>query len=246
MRTLLLDVETAPLTVYCWGLREQDISLDQVIDTSYVMCWSAKWLGTDHMMFERTWIRGASGKAMIKHIHSLLNEADAVITYNGLKFDVPVLNREFIVHDLAPPSPCEHIDLIKTARSQFRFASNKLDHLAKELGLGSKAPHDGFMTWIRCMDLEPEAWECMTSYNKHDVVILERLYHRLLPWIKPTHCAIKDGSLACPRCESRQYQSRGKAFTKTRVYTRYQCKACHGWFRSVASDKTQSARMVAI
>ena len=245
MKALLLDIESAPLTVFCWGLREQDISLDQIIDTSYVLCWSAKWLGQDEMMFERTWKKKRSSRVMIQRIHGLISEADAVITYNGIKFDLPVLNREFLLHGLPPPPPHVQIDLIKPARSRFRFASNKLDHLAGELGLGSKAPHDGFMTWIRAMEMDAQAWDVMTAYNKHDVVILERLYYRLLPWLK-THPNLSRGEIRCPNCASDKTQRRGKARSRTAAHQRYQCRSCGSWFRSVASDKHERQQVVAL
>ena len=42
---------------------------------------------------------------MIKGIHKLLDECDAVIHYNGSKFDIPTLNKEFLLHGLHPPAP---------------------------------------------------------------------------------------------------------------------------------------------
>lgn len=247
MKTLFLDIESSPLTVYCWGLREQDISLDQIIDTSYILCWAAKWLGEKDIMFERTWKRKGSSRAMIQRLHSLMDEADTVVTYNGTKFDLQVSNKEFILHGLSQPAPYANLDLIRTARGKFRFASNKLDHLAGELGIGRKIKHEGFMLWIKCMDLDKEAWETMTAYNKQDVVILEALYYRLLPWIKaPVNQGLIAGTLACPTCGSRTYQKRGKAYTGAGVYQRYQCQACHGWFRSSVSQQKRGERFVAL
>lgn len=247
MKTLLLDVESAPLTVYCWGLREQDISLDQIIDTSYILCWSAKWLGKDHIMFERTLKRRGSSRAMIARIHDLLSEADTVVTYNGEKFDLPVLNKEFILHGLDQPAPYASMDLIKVARSKFRFASNKLDHLASELQLGQKVKHDGFMLWIKCMDLEKDAWEIMSAYNKHDVVLLERLYHRLLPWMKAhTNHGLFSGQQVCPNCGGSQYQRRGYAYTTAGKYRRFQCCACATWFRGTVNNRPKGERYVVL
>lgn len=75
---------------------------------------------------------------MLKQIHALLNEADAVVHYNGAKFDIPTLNKEFILHGLPPPAPYKQIDLLRTARSQFKFPSNKLDYIAQALDLGKR------------------------------------------------------------------------------------------------------------
>jgi len=217
------------------------------VDTSYILCWSAKWLGSDDIMFERTWKRKGSSKAMIQRIHGLLSEADCVVTFNGVKFDLPVLNREFIMHGLNQPAPFQNLDLLKVARSRFRFASNKLQHLSTELGLGTKTPHEGFMLWIKCMDLDKEAWDSMTTYNKQDVLLLEKLYYRLLPWLKnaPNQSVIL-GRETCPHCGSQQYQGRGYSYTQAGKYRRYQCTKCHSWFRSSTAETRGQKRMVSL
>lgn len=247
MRILLLDIETAPLTVYCWGLREQDISLDQIKDTSYVLCWSAKWLGNDEILFERTTRKGASSKVMITRIHQLLSQADVVITFNGVKFDLPTLNKEFILHGLNQPAPYLNLDLLRTARQKFRFASNKLDHLSRELGISTKVKHSGFMMWVKCMDMDPAAWEEMTSYNKQDVVVLEALYHQLLPWVKSqVNHSIYESKAVCPTCGGQEHQRRGYAYTHAGKYARYQCKGCHGWFRGSLSVVPRGSKFVGL
>jgi DNA polymerase III epsilon subunit-like protein len=88
-------------------------------------------------------------KTMLKKIHSLLDECDAVIHYNGTRFDIPTLNKEFLEAGMPPPSPYHQIDLLKTSRKEFRFPSNKLDYVARALGLGQKTKHEGFELWIK-------------------------------------------------------------------------------------------------
>ena len=75
---------------------------------------------------------------MIKEIHKLVDEADAIITYNGKRFDMPILNKEFLLLGFDLPSPYKDIDLLNTARQNFKFASNKLDYISQELGIGMK------------------------------------------------------------------------------------------------------------
>ena len=84
---------------------------------------------------------------MLEGIHSLLDEADAVCHYNGTKFDMPTLNKEFLVHRMTPPPPMKQIDLLRVVKSQFRFPSNKLDYVAQRLGLGKKKDHEGHTLW---------------------------------------------------------------------------------------------------
>ena len=57
------------------------------MESSYVLCWAAKWLGEDEIMFDSVHV--SKPKKMLKRIHDLISESDAVIHYNGTKFDMP-------------------------------------------------------------------------------------------------------------------------------------------------------------
>jgi predicted PolB exonuclease-like 3'-5' exonuclease len=177
---------------------------------------------------------------MLNLIHTLLDEADVVVTYNGKRFDIPTLNKEFIKYKLTPPAPYKQIDLFQTARSQFRFASNKLDYVAQFLGLGAKHQHKGHDLWKECMAGNKKSLSEMEKYNKHDVVLLEKLYFVLLPWIKnhPSR-SVFDRDLVCPNCGNKNYQRRGTTVTGVGRYPRFHCQSCGTWFRG---NKTESKR----
>lgn len=248
IKTLLLDIETSPNTVHVWGLREQDISINQILESSYVLCWAAKWLGHGPVMFART-TNPAKGstRSMIVKVHKLLSEADSVIHYNGSKFDIPTLNKEFILHGLTHPAPYKQMDLLKVAREQFRFTSNKLDYVADALGLGKKTQHEGHMLWVKCMADDPQAWHRMEKYNKNDVVLLEKLYYKLLPWMKThTNQSLYEEEAVCPTCGSSKFQRRGFAYTQAGKYRRFQCQTCSSWFRGTTSVMPKGKKMVAI
>ena len=87
MKILLLDIETSPMTAYVWGIWDQNISPNHIIDSSEILCWAAKWLGEKEIMFDS--VHNSKPKKMLKGIYDLLNDADAVIHYNGTKFDIP-------------------------------------------------------------------------------------------------------------------------------------------------------------
>lgn len=172
---------------------------------------------------------------MLKKIHRLLTEADAVVHYNGDKFDIPVLNTEFILHGMTPPAPSKQIDLYKVVKGRFRFASNKLEFVSKALGIGQKRKTGGHELWVKCMANDDAAWRTMTSYNIKDVVLLERAYNKFKPWI--THHAnhnlyVEEGKVVCPNCGEDKFQRRGFSYTTTGKYRRYVCKSCGAWFRN--------------
>lgn len=240
MKILLLDIETAPNTAHVWGLHKQNISISQLMDSSYVLCWAAKWLGDEYVFFDS--VHRSSSTQMLKGVHNLLSEADAVIHYNGTRFDIPTLNKEFLLAGLTPPASYKQIDLLRTARDRFRFPSNKLDYIAQALDLGKKHSHQGHELWVKCMNNDSEAWEVMEEYNVQDVVLLESVYHKLLPWIKthPNHALYKaSDELMCPNCGSHSVQKRGVAYTAVGKYQRFQCKDCGTWSRDRKTHKPQ-------
>jgi hypothetical protein len=242
MKILLLDIETAPNTAYVWGLFKENIPLARLVETGYVLCWSAKWYGETGISYMD--MHRSSRIDMLKGIHSLLEQADAVIHYNGTSFDIPTLNKEFIKHNLTPPSPYKQIDLLRTARSQFKFTSNKLDHVAQELGVGKKKEHRGFELWIDCMkNNNSDAWAEMEEYNIGDVILLERVYDRLKPWIKnhPNQNLYSNGRHVCPACGGEKLHKRGTSYTISGRYQRYVCLDCHKWSRDVKKDKESLA-----
>lgn len=234
-KVLLLDIETAPNRVYTWGLFKQNVSISQIEEPGYTLCWAAKWLGSKRIMWEGI----SHHDDFIQTIWNLLDEADIVVHYNGSKFDIPVLNKEFILAELNPPSPYHEVDLYKTCRSRFRFASNKLDYISQALGLESKVQHKGMSLWEGCMNDNPADWAIMKKYNKQDVVLLEPLYKRLLPWIQPhPNLTLWDEKTTrrCPSCGSNNLQQRGTSKTLTQLYNRYHCQGCGKWSR----EKTTS------
>lgn len=199
-----------------------------------MICWAAKWIGEDGIEFMS--LNSHTKKAMVKRIWALLDAADVVVHYNGRKFDVPYIQREFLMQGLLPTSPFKQIDLLDTVRKQFNFVSNKLAHVSRQLGLEGKESTGGFNLWVRCMEGDTDAWKTMESYNIQDVQLLEDAYMILRPWIKghPNFSAAS-GEHSCPRCQSTELQARGFSVLRTGRYQRYCCKKCGTWSRGTKS-----------
>lgn len=224
-KILLLDIETAPATAYVWRLFDENIGLEQLIKPSRMLCWAAKWYGGSwHIADERR-----SRIRMLKALHVLLSEADAVVTYNGDRFDLPKINGEFLSAGLNPVPKVPSIDLYKTVK-QLGYQSNKLLFVAKYLGIGEKVATEGFKLWADVMAGKSKAWAKMLRYNKHDVTLLERLYTKVRPYIK-THPALhvrRDGEM-CRVCGSKKMQYRGTRRTLSFSIERLQCQSCGSW-----------------
>ncbi|MEU0952827.1 ribonuclease H-like domain-containing protein [Streptomyces niveus] len=232
MRLLTIDIETSPNLAHVWGIWQQNVGLSQLLESGEVICFAAKWYGEEKVEFFSSF--HDTKPFMVQRAHELLSEADAVIHFNGQRFDIPHLNREFVEMGLTPPSPYSQIDLLKVVKKNFRFPSNKLDYVTKALNLDHKISNSGHQLWVRCMAGDFQAWEEMKKYNVQDVVITEQLYDKLLPWITShpavgLHDEVEEHS--CPNCGSVELEKRGRAFTSVSAFQRYRCNDCGKWSR---------------
>lgn len=228
--TCFLDLETFPNLVRVWRLYEANAL--ETIEPSIVCAFSAKFLGGEHYTYVLPDVSKDlhNDEHLVKQLWSIVNQADILVAHNGRRFDFRRMNSRFLKWGLSPPNPTKKIDTCEVAKRVFGFEANSLQYLAQYLGLGSKTPHHGYELWQRCMAGDTEAWELMRQYNHNDVILLEKLYYKLRPWMS-THpnSAVWDGK--CPKCGSHKLQSRGYSITSTRKYHRYQCQDCSGWCR---------------
>lgn len=245
-KILTLDIETSPNLADVWGLWNQNIGLNQLHETGKVIAFAAKWHGQPKVMFFSDHHDGH--EEMIDQAWALLDEADIVVHYNGLTFDMPHLRREFLLAGKTPPSPWQDVDLLVTVKKRFRFASNKLDHITRQLGLTGKVSTGGHELWTGCMAGDPKAWALMKRYNKQDVVITEQLYDKLRGWAKVhPHMGLysdKPDALACPRCDGTGVRKKGFKHLPTATYQQYQClnTECGHWFRDSRANLRVSTR----
>jgi DNA polymerase elongation subunit (family B) len=245
-KVLMVDIELAPNIAYVCGKWKQNIGDEMFVSKSFIMCFTAKWLGDPKIIYKENH-NGANDKAIIQDLYALLDEADVVVGHNAKDFDLAIVLTRGLVHNLQPPSPYHVVDTLKAARSHFRFLSNKLSSLCEELGLAPKGNHKkfpGFELWKQCLAENEEAWEEMKEYNIQDVISLEALYLRLLPYIgSHPNIDFSDGEeLICPKCASNAIQKRGTSTSSVGIiYQRFVCKSCGAWGHDKASTKGGSA-----
>lgn len=241
-KILLLDIETAPNMAYVWGAWKQNIGQNQWLRKGHIMSFAAKWLGDDQIIYAEN--RDNNDAAIVFDLYALLDAADIVVAHNGKKFDLPVIVGRGVVHGYTPPSPYFIVDTCIVARQELRLVSNSLANLCEELGLPLKEDHKkfpGFELWQECLKGNEEAWREMKEYNIHDVISLEALYLRLLPYMRHHPNVVRDNEglkVRCPKCGSGNIQWRGYYYTKAGLcYRRFQCMDCGGWGRVRFSEK---------
>lgn len=229
-KILLYDIETTPNVAYTWGKYDQDVLA--FAKEWQLLSFAYKWLDSPRVDCV-TKAKQPTDKTITKKLWSLLNEADIVIAHNGDYFDNKKASAKFLEHGLPPPSPYRSIDTVKIARRYFKLNSNKLDDVGKTLGLGRKIKHTGIDLWLGCMRDEPKAWALLEKYNKQDVLLLERVYERLKPWISnhPNVTLYAGKGNGCPKCGHARLKSEGLRYTQNAAYRRYRCLGCGGWCR---------------
>ena len=229
-KILVLDIETKPAVAYVWRMFKENIPNDRLIEPDGILCVGCKWLGEKEVMLFSEWEHGQRG--MLERTLELLNEANAIITYNGKKFDMQHLMAAFIVNQLPAPAPVTHIDLFQFVRNNTKFISKKLDYVAQRLGVGKKVKHDGFGLWVEVMAGSRNAQKKMEEYCKGDVVLTEKVYEKLKGYI-PNHPSLGfTNPEACPTCGSKHTQRRGFYFTRIYKWQRHQCTKCGSWFKT--------------
>lgn len=241
-KTLIIDIETAPLESFTWGLWDQNVGLEQIKTEWSILSFSAKWLGDKQVVYKDTGGKGVAkvrdDTDLLKDLWKLLDEADIVIAQNGQAFDIKKINARMLMAGMKPYSPIKIVDTMLVSKKHFAFTANKLAWLSDHLTQAKKSEHKlfpGFELWKECLKDNPKAWAEMKKYNCLDVVATEELYLKLLPWVEghPNVAAYTgDLKLACPKCGSKNVHKQGKTFTQTGEFDRYHCKDCGGWSRS--------------
>lgn len=251
-RILHLDIETAPIESYHWGLWKQNIGLNQITVEWTVLSFCAWWEGDAEGKIiyldvsKQVNLRDDSG--LLARLWELLDEADFVVAQNGQRFDLKKIRARMILNGYPPFSPVVVIDTLLIAKAVFGFTSNKLEWMATYLSPIPKRKHQefaGFELWVECLKGNPKAWQQMRLYNIDDVRSLRYVWLELRPWaIDHPNVSIfyPDDKMRCPKCGSEDVAKKGYSYTKAGQYHRFVCSGCGGWSRSRYTINTIAKR----
>lgn len=231
-RILLWDIETSHNLAAVFTLKNNDyIQADNIVQERIVVCAAWKLLGQKEV--HAVWTNDVrDDRKVCQKLYDALSGADVLVAHNGDAYDLPFTKGRMLVHGLPPLPPVQSVDTLKVARKQFLLNANNLDYLGKLLKVGGKRSTPKGL-WLQVLRGDRKALRQMIDYNKEDVRLLERVYLKLRQHT-PDHPQQATG---CPRCGSRQIQSRGAHKTLTQTYRRYQCQGCGGWFRDRKADR---------
>lgn len=178
-------------------------------------------------------------KDLVTDIRELFLGADAIVTFNGKKFDWPVLLTRMAKHGLSPLPPIPHIDVRQVIKRHLHLVHNSLDNASRFFLNEKKGAHE-WELWERTLDRDPDALKEMEKYCKQDVKLLEKLFRLARPYATgiPNHNLFTTSRAnRCPKCQSTRIQKRGIKYTATIAYAQYWCRDCDGWFRTDGADR---------
>ncbi len=180
-------------------------------------------------------------KPLLKAAYEIIKDADCIVTHNGKRFDEKFFKTRLEINKLPPlPLGMKHIDTCQISKKHLLTFNNKLDTLAKLFTKERKMQNGGWDLWVRVRKREPKALITMKKYCIQDVVVLSKIFKRLIHYTKvmPNHNLFSAGTRPlCPNCGSTRIVARGYSLTRTKTYHRMQCKDCFSWSQAAAAGR---------
>lgn len=236
--TVIFDIETSPNLGFTWMKYEQDVM--KFVAETKILCIGWKILGEEKTHLMAVWDYAGYRPGIFKlddrrllqdFSRRVLGMADVLVGHNILQFDLRMLRARMWAHGMRPFAKLQYVDTLKHAKSLLRLNSHKLADMGPYAGLGEKRATGGFQLWVDVLEGKRAAQKEMAAYCTQDVVLTEKLYLRLRPWMErhPNLNVIEGRVQSCPKCRSRHLQERGLQYTVTGTRQRYQCVDCGSW-----------------
>lgn len=244
LKILFFDIECSPALFYGYGLYDQNIPVQSIVEQPRMIAFTAKWLGKKKVFAFSEFHH--SRKEMLEEMHALLEEADVVSGWNSRGFDVKWVNSEFIVEGFKPPTPYKQLDLMRESKRNFRFLSHSLNYVSQRLLEDQKLDYSMLNMWriVNNPKTSDEArkkeWNSMIRYAKKDTALLEPLFKEMLPWLKMPH-PVTENPDACHNCGGR-LRGNGEAKTLYSVYERLRCVECGKSHRGTTRKNVTNVR----
>ena len=256
MRRLFIDIETSPNLVFSWRVGYKiKIDCDNIVREREIICICWKWEHEKTVKFLK-WDKDQNDKKMIEMIVPVLDSADEIVGQNIEGFDLPWIRTRAAFHNVVTIPHYKVIDTLQFAKRKMYFNSNKLDYMGKYLGCGEKIKTD-FTLWKDIvLKNDKKKLARMVTYCKRDVILLEKVYHRLADHMPAhTHVGVVEGSgkWTCAKCGSSKVKCNRTSVTATGILKRQmRCRDCgHNYtisnktyetFRAIKREEAENAK----
>lgn len=259
LRICFWDLESSLMEALSFGIWQQNIPVTSIKKHTHLL--SNSWAFNDEevqgVRVTPEDVRTGNDLHVVVSMIEAIQSADLIVTFNGKKFDVKLLNTRALFWGLPPIKYPKHIDLMQDAKRQFKFPSNSMQNISMYLGLDGKIQTGGIGLWQECADWTnyskcDAALQKMLDYGKGDIDATRKLFYRMLGWSKNTpNIGLmtkeinnknhkENNELLCVHCGSNDVTMiNQKGYTSLSAFDLYRCgnDSCRGISRVSASGK---------
>lgn len=204
-KRLFYDIETSFCEGHFWRPGyNQTILPHQITKHAQIICISWKWEGEDEVYHLDWGLKKQCDKSLLKKFIKELDKADEIIAHNGDRFDIKWIRTRAAFHGLQMKHTYNSIDTLKWCKKYLNLPSNKLAEVCKYFNLVNKIDAGGISTWVNVVyHKDRKALDHMLYYCDGDILSLEAVFNKLLPYTKPNlHYSVLRGGekFQCPNC----------------------------------------------
>jgi hypothetical protein len=232
-KILLIDIEVAPLKVWSYGIRDQYHSVNSIDEDWNVLSFAAKFLDEEKIYyFHVDPANPRDDSSVVKEAFNLISKCDYLVAHN-LAFDLKMLTARWLFYEFHVVRPFQKICTYQIAKCNFRLTSNKLEYLAKYLGVIEKLDHGkfpGMELFKQCAQGNLEAFKELEDYNVRDVVTLEAVFLKLRRYDSRIRFSYFTQENTCS-CGSREFREVDPIATSTGIFRTHQCVECGRAYR---------------
>lgn len=229
-KRLFFDIEvSANIGLFWQSGFKLNIGPESIIKERAIICICYKWEDSKEI-HSLEWDSKQCDKSLLQKFVKIANEADELVGHNGDRFDLSWIRTRCLFHRIDMFPKYTTIDTLKISRSKFKFNSNKLDYIAKFLGVGQKIKTDYGMWKEIMLNKCKVSMAKMVKYCKMDVIVLEKVYKELSKHIEAkTHFGVIFGADrgSCSECGSDKLVRCRKMVSSTGIKKiQFRCTTC--------------------
>ena len=253
-RTLFWDLESSLLEGYFFRIWQENIPMRRIKKHSHLLSASFAYNNEPVQGYRLTpeQVKTGNDFDVVCKVVEAINNCDLMVTFNGKRFDVKLLNTRALFWGLPPVKSPKHIDLFEQSKRVFKFPSNSMQNVSMYLGENGKLETNGSNLWERCAEWENYE-ECekalieMMTYGNQDIEATRDLYNRFQGWMKGvpnlgiiTNEVTENKTLRCIHCGSDDiFPMNQKTYTSVSSFDLYRCGnvSCRGISRVTGNGK---------
>ena len=253
-RTLFWDLESSLLEGYFFRIWQENIPMRRIKKQAHLLSASFAYNDEPVQGYRLTpeQVKTGDDFDVVCKVVEAVNNCDLMITFNGKRFDVKLLNTRALFWGLPPVKAPKHIDLFEQSKRVFKFPSNSMQNVSVYLGEKGKLETSGSSLWERCAEWENYE-ECekalieMVTYGNQDIEATRDLYKRFQGWMKGvpnlgviTNEVTENKTLRCIHCGSDDvFPLEQKTYTSVSSFDLYRCgnESCRGISRVTSNGK---------